>query len=74
MYPYNFWATYLGSPRFAPGWQERFRISYGDLQVAGTAERLTEETFETAPGGQHAGRGVRHPRGGRSAPASGTRR
>ena len=47
MYPYNFWATFLGSPRFAPGWQERFRISYGDLQVAGTNERLTEATFRT---------------------------
>lgn len=46
-YPYNFWATYLGSPRFAPGWQDRFRISYGDLQIAGTNERLTESTFRT---------------------------
>ena len=27
MYPYDFWATYLGSPRFNPGWQERFRIT-----------------------------------------------
>lgn len=45
MYPYDFWATYLGSARFAPGWQERFRIDYGDLQVAGTDVRLTEETF-----------------------------
>jgi len=45
MYPYNYWATYLGSTRFNPGWQERFRISYGDLQVAGTSERLTEDTF-----------------------------
>ena len=45
MYPYNFWATYLGSPRFRPGWQERFRITYGDLQVAGTNERLTQATF-----------------------------
>ncbi|MCU1454763.1 MAG: dihydroorotase-like cyclic amidohydrolase [Acidimicrobiales bacterium] len=47
MYPYNFWATYLGSARFNPGWQERFRISYGDLQVAGDASgaRLTSATF-----------------------------
>ncbi len=45
MYPYDYWATYLGSTRFAPGWQERFNISYGDLQVAGTTERLTESTF-----------------------------
>jgi N-acyl-D-aspartate/D-glutamate deacylase len=45
MYPYDFWATTLASPRFAPGWQERFRISYGDLAVPGTGERLTEATF-----------------------------
>ncbi|MBV9952987.1 MAG: amidohydrolase family protein [Acidimicrobiia bacterium] len=47
MYPYNYWATYIQSPRFAPGWQERFRITYGDLQVAGTVDRLTEYTFNT---------------------------
>ena len=45
MYPYDFWATYLGSARFAEGWQERFHISYDDLVVAGTGERLTEATF-----------------------------
>ena len=46
MYPYDYWATYLGSPRFNDGWQERFRIDYGDLQIAGTDERLTATTFE----------------------------
>jgi len=46
MYPYTFWATYLASTRFAPGWEERFRISYGDLQIAGTSERLTASTFQ----------------------------
>lgn len=45
MYPYDFWATYLGSARFNDGWQERFHISYEDLEVAGTGERLTAETF-----------------------------
>ncbi|HEY4376570.1 MAG TPA: amidohydrolase family protein [Acidimicrobiales bacterium] len=47
MYPYNFWATYLGSARFNYGWQSRFRISYDDLQVAGTGDntRLSEATF-----------------------------
>ena len=45
MYPYTFWATYLGSARFNDGWQQRFRISYGDLEVAGTGERLTAATF-----------------------------
>ena len=46
VYPYDFWGTYLNSARFDPGWQERFRISYEDLQIAGTSERLTEETFK----------------------------
>lgn len=50
MYPYHFWATHLGSARFAPGWQERFRIDYGDLQVAGTDVRLSEETFSAYQG------------------------
>jgi Amidohydrolase family len=46
MYPYDFWATYLGSHRFDDGWQERFRISYEDLEIAGTGERLTEASFQ----------------------------
>lgn len=46
VYPYDFWATYLGSARFDPGWQERFGITYEDLEIAGTGERLTEETFK----------------------------
>ncbi len=46
-YPYDFWATYLESERFAPGWQERFHIDYGDLVVPGEGgEPLTETTFE----------------------------
>jgi N-acyl-D-aspartate/D-glutamate deacylase len=45
-YPYTFWATNLASDRFAPGWQERFRIDYDDLVIPGTGERLTEETFD----------------------------
>ncbi|MBI5236769.1 MAG: amidohydrolase family protein [Deltaproteobacteria bacterium] len=44
-YPYPFWATYLNSARFDDGWQKRFRITYGDLQIGGTTERLTEESF-----------------------------
>lgn len=46
VYPYDFWGTYLNSARFDEGWQERFRIGYGDLQIAGTSERLTEKTFQ----------------------------
>ena len=46
MYPYSYWATYLGSARFTTGdWQSNFQISYNDLQIAGTSERLTAATF-----------------------------
>lgn len=45
IYPYDYWGTYLNSARFDEGWQERFRISYEDLQIAGTKERLTSESF-----------------------------
>jgi len=44
-YPYDFWGTYLNSARFDRGWQQRFHISYHDLQIAGTNERLTAGTF-----------------------------
>lgn len=44
-YPYTFWGTYLGSARFAGDWQSRFRITYNDLQLAGSSERLTEASF-----------------------------
>ncbi len=46
VYPYGSWATYLASQRFAPGWQKRFGLDYGDLEVVGTGERLTSRTFE----------------------------
>jgi Amidohydrolase family len=45
MYPYDFWATYLKSARFDYGWQQRFEITYSDLQVPGTDARLNESTF-----------------------------
>jgi|WetSurMetagenome_2_1015567.scaffolds.fasta_scaffold08151_3 N-acyl-D-aspartate/D-glutamate deacylase len=45
VYPYPYWATYLNSARFDAGWQERFHISYGDLQLGGSSERLTRDTF-----------------------------
>jgi N-acyl-D-aspartate/D-glutamate deacylase len=44
-YPYDFWGTYLNSARFDRGWQNRFHISYNDLQIAGTSERLTAQSF-----------------------------
>ena len=45
-YPYTFWGTYLASARFNGDWQGRFRISYNDLQLAGSSERLTEASFK----------------------------
>lgn len=45
IYPYNFWGTYLNSARFNSGWQQRFRISYDSLQIAGTTEFLNSESF-----------------------------
>ncbi|HKQ14294.1 MAG TPA: amidohydrolase family protein [Steroidobacteraceae bacterium] len=45
-YPYVAGSTGLESAIFDPGWQERMRISYGDLQWVKTGERLTAATFE----------------------------
>jgi dihydroorotase len=44
-YPYVAGSTGLESALFDPGWQERMRIGYGDLQWVKTGERLTAETF-----------------------------
>ena len=46
MYPYNSWGTYLASSRFDGDWQKRFLITYKDLQIANTPDRLTEEKFK----------------------------
>lgn len=48
LYPYNFWGTFLASPRFSLGWQERFGLAYDDLQVAGSEARLSEASFGAA--------------------------
>lgn len=45
-YPYNYWATYIDSARFRPGWQDKFKITYEDLQIAGTDTRITKNTFD----------------------------
>ena len=47
MYPYEFWATYLGTSRFV-GWEEKYGLSFDDLQVAGTNQRLTADTYDDA--------------------------
>ena len=46
VYPYDFWATYTSSARFNPGWQERYGITYSDLQVGGTNIRLSEDVWD----------------------------
>ncbi|HLF20033.1 MAG TPA: amidohydrolase family protein [Bacteroidota bacterium] len=46
VYPYNYWGTYLNSTRFYKGWQKRFGISYSDLQLGGSGERLSDSTFK----------------------------
>ena len=46
-YPYTFWGTRAGTARYND-FQEKFGISYGDLQVAGTSERLDAAGWQQA--------------------------
>lgn len=52
LYPYDFWATTLGSARFGPDPTtgepavDRFRIDYEDLVIVGTDEHLNQTTFD----------------------------
>jgi len=48
VYPYDFWATTLQSFRFVGDWRSRYGLTYEDLQIAGTATRLTAETYNAA--------------------------
>jgi N-acyl-D-aspartate/D-glutamate deacylase len=45
-YPYIAGMTSISSALFNPGWQEKFHVSYGDLMLPETGERLTKERFE----------------------------
>ncbi len=45
VYPYSFWATYLISERFSGDWQKRYGITYEDLQIVGSGEKITAQTF-----------------------------
>jgi N-acyl-D-aspartate/D-glutamate deacylase len=45
-YPYEAGMTAVDSALFNPGWQEKFGISYHDLMLPDTGERLTKERFE----------------------------
>jgi len=47
IYPYDSWATNIGSARFNGDWQGKFGITYSDLQIAGTEEFVTEENFQS---------------------------
>ena len=47
VYSYNSWATYLGSARFRTGWQERFDITFGNLQIGGSGTYITKDTFNS---------------------------
>ena len=44
-YPYIAGMTSINSAVFNPGWQDKLGISYGDLMLPGTDERLTKERF-----------------------------
>ena len=45
-YPYEAGMTAINSALFNPGWQEKLGISYPDLMLPETGERLTKERFE----------------------------
>ena len=47
LYPYTAASTFLQSALFDEGWQERLGISYADLQLIATGERLTQQSFES---------------------------
>jgi N-acyl-D-aspartate/D-glutamate deacylase len=38
--------TQINSALFNPGWQEKFAITYSDLMIPNTGERLTQKRFE----------------------------
>ena len=45
-YPYIAGMTAVNSAIFNPGWQQKLGISYGDLMLPETGERLTKERFD----------------------------
>lgn len=54
-YPYIAGMTYINSALFNPGWQQKMGISYGELMLPDTGERLTKERFDelhAKPGAQ----------------------
>jgi len=45
-YPYEAGMTYINSALFNPGWQAKYNISYQNLMLPETGERLTKQRFE----------------------------
>ncbi len=45
-YPYEAGMTYVNSALFNPGWQEKFDVTYHELMLPETGERLTKERFD----------------------------
>ncbi|HWE85894.1 MAG TPA: amidohydrolase family protein [Terracidiphilus sp.] len=45
-YPYIAGMTTINSAVFNPGWQQKLGISYGDVMLPDTGERLTKERFD----------------------------
>jgi len=45
-YPYIAGMTAINSALFNPGWQEKMGISYGDLMLPETGERLNQQRFD----------------------------
>lgn len=46
VYPYTAASTVIGAAIFDPGWQDRWGISYGDIEWPLTGERLTADSFQ----------------------------
>jgi hypothetical protein len=56
MYPWDASSDEIRSLMFDPGWQQRWGVTYGDLQSTATGKRLTQQEFDalrsgTAPDG-----------------------
>lgn len=46
VYPYTAWSTYIGSTIFDEGFQQKLKMSYNDIELVSTGERLTKERFD----------------------------
>ncbi len=46
IYPYDSWATNIGSARFDGDWQGKFGITYSDIQIAGTTDFVNPDNFQ----------------------------